>query len=91
MFYNLFSIKVKLIIIKLPHNFTKLRNTSIKLYFIDIQELVLDSLALRQIPLVETTSIKTLQTEVPLANITLIEPLAKLVSAILASILFVKE
>ncbi len=42
--YNLLSIQGKSVIIELPHDPTKLKNTSIKPYFIDNQEHVSDSL-----------------------------------------------
>lgn len=44
-FYNLLSVQGKAIIVELPYDPTRFRNISIKHYFIDKQELILDNFA----------------------------------------------
>ncbi len=83
--YNLLNIQGKSVIIELPHGPTKFRSISIKLYFIDNQRPVPDSLAPTQVPPVEATSAEITQTEAPPAIVTSIEPAAESPSATLAS------
>ena len=59
------------------HGLIKFRSTSIKLYFINNQELVPDSLAPIQVLLAEVIPAETPQTEAPQADITSIEIGAK--------------
>ena len=85
--YNLVSIQDKSVIIELPHGLTKFRATLIKPYFIDHQQLVLNSSAPTQIP-----QLKTPHAEVLLAETPQIEaPTAKSSSAPLASLASVKQ
>ena len=83
-------------IIKLPHGPTKFKNILIKLYFIDNQELVPNSSASIQVPPVEKSPTglapaKTPQIETSLADNLLIEYAAKSPSAILTSLVLVKQ
>lgn len=79
--YKLISISGKSIVTKLPHGLIIFRSILIKSYFIDNQELVLDSLAPTQVsqaeaPSAETAYTETLQTKAILADIPLIESTA---------------
>lgn len=66
--YNFFSIESELIIIKLPHDLNKFRNILITPYFIEDQQLILDSFA----------PIQVFQPEIFLAEVYLVEtPLIK--------------
>lgn len=94
--YNLLSIQSKSIMIKLFYGLTKFRSTSLKSYFIDNQEPILESPASTQIPPAKAPSTETALAKIPqtktlLANIPPIKHAAKSLLTTLASLTLVKQ
>lgn len=95
-FYKILGVNSSSVISKLPHGFKKLRSISIKFYFIDNYYYIQNSFASIRVAqakasLVEISLLEIPQTEIFLADITLIEPRAKPHSVILASLALVQQ
>lgn len=83
-------------IIELPHGLIKFKSISLKYYFINNQEHILDSFISTQVPLAKAPPTETAPTETPqikisLADITPIKYAAKSPLATLASLSLVKQ